>query len=308
MTYIWVAAALLFIFIIWSILEQRLIVSSDYIIHTDKLGEDLQGLSFILLADLHNRSFGQDNKRLVKKIAEHKPDFIIIAGDLVTKRKPCYPSKAYDLIKELSEYYPIYYALGNHEQYFEDLAQTLKSVAINEDAYKNDSALYESWNIYKVRLKQLGVHLLDNRSITLQYNNSKVTVTGLSLPTEFYERVKSRELHEDVIKSFIGIKDNLGYQLLIAHNPIYFTAYERWKADLTVSGHVHGGLIRLPIVGGVLSPQVMFFPKYDAGKYKLGESYMIVSRGLGSHSFMPRFLNPPELVHIRLINNRKEVL
>lgn len=297
MTYIWVIAVLLLIFILWSFLEQRMIVNSKYIIHSDKLGEDIHNLSFTVLADLHNKSFGRSNKKLIKKILEQKPDFVIIAGDMVTKRKPCYPGKAYNLIKEISEHYPVYYAYGNHEQYFDELAYTN-----DEQGYKTHIALYESWSIYKVRLKQLGVQLLDNNSIVLQYNNSKLTITGLSIAADFYQRGNKLKLEKDILKSKIGNSSNDGYQLLIAHNPIYFSDYIDWGSDLIISGHMHGGLIRLPFVGGVLSPQVKLFPKYDSGQYTMNGRHMVVSRGLGSHSLMPRFFNPPELVNIRLMN------
>lgn len=302
MVFFYIIATLLLIFILWSILEQRLLVRSEYIIHSDKLGEDIKELSFTVLADLHGKGFGHNNKRLLKKLLEAKPDFIIIAGDMITKRKLCYPGKTYNLIKEISEHFPIYYAYGNHEQYFEDLAQTA-----NDESNKKNNAMYESWCVYKIRLKQLGVHLLDNSSIVLQYNKSKVSITGLSLPAQFYDRRNKSELKQNILTSIIGNRDKEGYQLLIAHNPIYFADYIKWGADLVISGHVHGGLIRLPFIGGIISPQVKLFPKYDAGQYCEKDSYMVVSRGLGSHSFMPRFLNPPELVNIRLINRKEEL-
>lgn len=294
MTYIWIIVGLLLIFILWSFLEQRMIVNSKYIIHSNKLGDDIHNLSFVVLADLHNKTFGKNYKKLIKRILEQKPDFVIIAGDMVTKRKPCYPGKAYNLIKEISEHYPVYYAYGNHEQYFEDLAYT-----DDNEAYKKHIALYEAWSIYKTRLMQLGVFLLDNNSVVLQYNNSKLTITGLSISNDFYARTNKLKL-EDEIKNKIGNRSNEGYQLLIAHNPIYFKDYIEWGADLIISGHVHGGLIRLPFVGGIISPQVKLFPKYDSGQYTLNDRHMVISRGLGSHSFMPRILNPPELVQIRI--------
>ena len=295
MTYIWIIVSLIFIFIFWSFLEQRMIVNSKYFIPSDKLGDDIQNLSFVVLADLHNKGFGKNYNKLIKRILEAKPDFVIIAGDMVTKGKPCYPGKAYNLIKEISEHFPIYYGYGNHEQYFEDLVNTVT----DEETYEKYNALCESWTIYKVRLKQLGVHLLDNNSIMLQYNNSKLTITGLSISTDFYARGSKLKLKDEIINK-IGNSSNEGYQLLIAHNPIYFSDYIEWGADLIISGHMHGGLIRLPFVGGVLSPQVRLFPKYDSGQYTLNGRHMVLSRGLGSHSFMPRFLNPPELVQISL--------
>ncbi len=298
MTYIWIIVGLLIIFIFWSFLEQRMIVKTKYFIHSDKLGDDIHNLSFVVLADLHNKGFGKNYKKLIKRILEQKPDFVIIAGDMVTKGKPCYPGKAYNLIKEISEHYPVYYGFGNHEQYFENLANTV----IGEEDKKHN-ALYESWIIYKIRLKQLGLHLLDNNSIVLQYNNSKLTITGLSISTDFYARGNKLKLKDEII-SKIGNSSKEGYQLLIAHNPIYFSDYIEWGADLTISGHMHGGLIRLPFIGGILSPQVKLFPKYDSGQYTRDGRQMLISRGLGSHSLMPRFLNPPELVQIILKKNK----
>lgn len=92
------------------------------------------------------------------------------------------------------------------------------------------------------------------------------------------------------------------YTILIAHNPVFFETYANWGAELIVSGHLHGGIIRLPLVGGVLSPQVSFFPKYDKGLFKKGSSVMAVSAGLGKHTIPVRLWNPAELLIINLKN------
>lgn len=300
MTYIWILAVLLLLIFIWSFfLEQRRLVISEYKIPLnvdfDINRADNLGLSFVVLADLHNKTIGNNNRRLLKKILEQKPDFVIIAGDLITKGKPSYPGNAYNLIKNLSEHYPIYYAYGNHEQAFEDtIFQT------NERTYKEYMALYDSWDNYKEELKQLGVHLLDNKSIILQYKDIELTITGLSIESDFYRRGKDIKLRLNDINNKVGNRNRKGYQILIAHNPIYFKEYVSWGADLVLSGHIHGGLVRIPCIGGVISPQVKFFPKYDAGHFNEMDQHMVVSRGLGTHSSMPRFLNPPELVVIRL--------
>jgi predicted MPP superfamily phosphohydrolase len=81
---------------------------------------------------------------------------------------------------------------------------------------------------------------------------------------------------------------------------MYFKEYIGWRADLVLSGHVHGGLVRLPFIGGVISPQVRLFPKYDAGLFSEQGYNMVVSRGLGTHSYMPRFFNPPQLLVIKI--------
>lgn len=297
MVYIYILLALLFLFFLWSFLEQKIIVKSEYNIESNVQGRVSRDFTFVVLSDLHNTGFRKNYKSLLQKIFAKNPDFVIIAGDLITKRKPCYPSNTYNLIKELSNYYPIYYAYGNHEQSFEDLKyNTVNDNNIDEE----DQILYKSWKLYKKKLIKLGVHLLDNQSIIIKYGDNTLTITGLSIDSSFYGKDKSSKLEQEDIISKIGNRSKEGYHILIAHNPVYFKEYIGWGADLILSGHVHGGLIRLPFIGGIISPQIRLFPKYDAGLFAENGQYMIVSRGLGTHSFMPRILNPPELLVINL--------
>lgn len=88
--------------------------------------------------------------------------------------------------------------------------------------------------------------------------------------------------------------------ILIAHNPDYFEEYAKWGADLVLSGHVHGGIMRIPFLGGVLAPSYRIFPKYDGGVFKEGKSVMLLGRGLGSHTIQLRFFNPAELYEVTL--------
>lgn len=96
-----------------------------------------------------------------------------------------------------------------------------------------------------------------------------------------------------------------GYNILLAHNPNYFPVYARWGADLTFSGHIHGGMIRLPFVGGLLSPETLLFPKYDGGSYQIEDKTMILSRGLGRGSMGLRLFNSPEIVTVTLARKEK---
>lgn len=102
----------------------------------------------------------------------------------------------------------------------------------------------------------------------------------------------------------MGVYDSAQYGVLLAHNPLCFDSYAKWGADLTLCGHVHGGMIRLPFAGGLLSPEREFFPKYSAGIYEHSGKKMIVSRGLGSGTFGIRILNRPEIVVITLAHSR----
>jgi predicted MPP superfamily phosphohydrolase len=102
------------------------------------------------------------------------------------------------------------------------------------------------------------------------------------------------------MKRLLDAFDTGRYGILLTHNPLCFPVYARWGADLTLSGHVHGGMIRLPILGGLLSPEREFFPKYSAGIYGEDDKKLLVSRGLGSGVFGARIFNIPEIPVITL--------
>lgn len=302
MPYILIIPGLIILFFIWSYIEHKILVVSEYTVQSEAVGKDLCGLTFAVVADLHNASFGKNGAGLVEKILAQKPEFVIIAGDMINKRKHCYPAKALDFIREISEHYPVYYALGNHEQYFEEL----KDIIYDDDFIQDEKnarlvRFYEEWVAYKDELKKLGVYLLDNCSIELMYKESRLAITGLSLGSGYYDRKNRQRPDKDTIASLAGNRSREGFQILIAHNPLFFPEYVSWGADLVLSGHMHGGLVRLPIIGGIISPLFRLFPKYDAGLFNENGHFMIISRGLGSHSNMPRFLNPPELVTVKLL-------
>lgn len=279
------------ILLIWSAIEQKCLAVTRYSVSSDRLPKNLDGINFVLLADLHDKNFGRNNMRLVKAIDRISPDFILVAGDLVDKNKRAYPGNAYKLLENLAGKYRIYYAYGNHEQ---TLEQCKKSDRPKEQK------LYTSWIEYKERLKKLNVEILDNTAAFYHKNNSRICIYGVTIGEEFFRKHSIPVMKREYMNSLLGNTNNNYFRLLIAHNPEHFREYTRWGADLTVSGHLHGGLMRLPGLGGVISPQVKFFPKYYAGSFKESNKYMIVSRGLGTHSYMPRLFNIPEIVYIKL--------
>ncbi len=76
-------------------------------------------------------------------------------------------------------------------------------------------------------------------------------------------------MDSDYPEKLLGKADNELFQILLAHNPAYFDNYVTWGADLSLAGHVHGGIVRIPFWNkGVLSPSIQFFPKYDGGIFK----------------------------------------
>lgn len=251
--------------------------------------------TFVLLSDLHNKAYEKQNEELIRKIEELKPDGILVAGDMITAYE-CVPAlrdettvhterkyqAAVALMKQLAVRYPVYYGLGNHEQrmrlYPEEFGNT----------YQN----------YADILKKSGIEPLVNDRADLPAMH--INICGVEIERAFYGKFRKRPMPDGYLREIAGSPESGRYQILIAHNPDYFEEYARWGADLIVSGHVHGGLMRLPLLGGVISPRLTLFPKYDGGRFEQGESVMIVSRGLGTHTLPIRIFNPGELVVLRL--------
>lgn len=292
--YLIVLGIILF-FILWAKIERKLLVLTSYRVVAKKLPKQFSGTSFVVLADLHNNNFGGMNKRLIKKIHKLSPDFILAAGDIINKKEPAYPSNGFYLLEQLAKDFTIYYAYGNHEQKLERLPNLY---ADSED--KSWESLYSTWIEYKERLKKTGVKFLDNESTVLERQGEKMYITGISIGPEYFSMNIAQMMPVSYINKLIGICQEEGYQILIAHNPVFFKQYAAWGADLSISGHLHGGMVRLPGIGGIISPQAKLFPKYHCGKFTEESHEMIVSRGLGSHSVMPRLFNIPELVYVTL--------
>lgn len=235
---------------------------------------------FVMLSDLHGKSYGKDNERLLKEIDRINPEGIYIAGDMITAKPGKDFQKTAAFIGKLGEKYPVYYGSGNHEYRME----------IYPKKYKDMSKRFEA------AIRQKGVERLKNRKALVE--NRNIAVYGVEIDREFYKKTHVPKMTGTYIEKKLGKADKERFNILIAHNPSYFPAYAAFGADLVLSGHVHGGVARLPLLGGVISPSFRLFPKYDGGRYEEGESVMILGRGLGTHTIPVRFLNPGELVEI----------
>ncbi len=254
-------------------------VVREYRCNAQNLEKDMK---VVLLSDLHNKSFGEDHRRLMEAIDKISPDMILIAGDMYTAAKMQGAEKALKLVKDLAGKYPVYYGNGNHEQ----------KTALYPEEYGN---VYPD---FVGELKKLGVRHLVNEKVSPA--ESGIAIYGLELNREYYQKFKRKEMDKGYLNKVLGRPNPSEYTILIAHNPDYFEDYAKWGADLVVSGHVHGGLMRLPVLGGVISPAMRLFPKYDGGLFKAGKSTLILSRGLGTHTLPIRIFNPGELVVIQL--------
>lgn len=256
-----------------------------YELNTKKLPENFEGFTFVMLADLHNKTYGPDNEQLLAAIEAQNPDAILVAGDMLVASPEQSFAPAQQLLLRLREKgYPIFYGNGNHEH----------RMRMQPQIYKD---MYEA---YMTPLKESGIQVLENEKAFYEKNGQKLAIYGFELDQKYYKKLGQVKFRQKDLSDALGKSEEVCYNILLAHNPVYFDAYAKWGADLTLSGHLHGGIIRLPLIGGVITPQARLFPKYDAGRFSKNGRELIVSRGLGTHTVNIRFLNPAELGVIHL--------
>ena len=236
----------------------------------------------VVLADLHNKKYGRDNALLLQAIEEQKPDGIWIAGDMLTARPGKSLEPAIQVLTALAEKYPVFYANGNHEH----------RIKLYPETYGDMGEKYAE------SLGKIGIQPLVNAHRMLQEHNIKVY--GAEIDREYYQRFVIPHMEPTYLTDILGTPDAEEYTVLLAHIPDFFPVYVKWGADLVLSGHVHGGMVRIPGWKGIVSPNIRFFPKYDGGKFEAGKSNMILSRGLGMHTIPVRLFNPGELIVIDL--------
>lgn len=237
--------------------------------------QELAGKSIVLVSDLHCKSYGKNNMRLLKAIAKADPDAVVISGDLINGKHHSEFEYAYSFLRLLKAMkVPVYYAFGNHE------TRIIR--------YQGMPAYSE----YVNQVKKFCI-LLNNTCSVL----GDASFYGLELGPEYF-RGKGDSILSPSIRSYINRASADRYNILIAHDPSFINEYSDWGADLVLSGHLHGGIIRLPFVGGIISPRCELFPKHDKGMFRYRNSVMIVSGGLGWHGIPFRFMNIPELIKI----------
>ena len=239
----------------------------------------------VLISDLHNKCYGRNNEVILDRIREESPDLILCAGDLIVGQPARQFSTAVSLAKGLAEIAPVYFANGNHETEYRRYAKPKYAAFIS-------------------RMRRIGVHVLNNRSLETEIRGNRIRITGLEVSLEKYIKFRRPKCSLEYLEHKIGpgISEEDPYTILIAHNPEFLDAYRQWGADLTVSGHYHGGVVRDPFLGrALLSPYGYVFPKFGVGKKMLSdEHFIIASAGLGDHSIPLRIFNPREIVIIRV--------
>lgn len=251
---------------------------STYKIPSSKL-HGRRKVTFALLTDLHGLVFGNNHQELYKAITDNHPDAILVCGDLVVSRDVSTLETAVGLLLRLCDQIPVFYALGNHEY----------KMLLNPETrhfYLN----------YEKLLTSAGVCFLHNEHMSVQLKGTDFVFHGLELPIEYYHKPNSPALSLTSMEQMIGTPSQPGFHVLLAHNPKYGNTYFSWGADLILSGHYHGGVLRLNQNHGLTCPQFLLFPPYCCGEFKKGKQHMIVSAGLGEHTIPVRIHNPRELI------------
>ncbi|MBQ9950190.1 MAG: metallophosphoesterase [Clostridia bacterium] len=228
------------------------------------------------MSDLHGKYFGANNSVLSEAVADTDPDIVILAGDMCGRDGGIKAAAALtERLKEACE--NVYYSFGNHES--RETEQRTQIISAMESA---------------------GATVLNNKSAECTVNGKKVNIHGLELPLYYYTGYDENgrliyDLTSEEITTYVGEASD-ETDILIAHNPIYFDVYASWGADIVLSGHNHGGVIRLPWLGGLATPNGdKRPPRFDCGEYKSGDSTMYISRGLGDWIGPVRAFNLPEI-------------
>lgn len=283
-TVIWMIAIVFAVTVAEMIRELHTFRVREYEIISPKLNGIKKNLQVVLLSDLHNHVYGEKNKKLLDEIRKIHPDLILVAGDMLVGKEDISWEVAAQFAEQLPEICPVYYGNGNHEQRMKEQQE------VYGDAFFS----------YKERLEKAGIHFLENQTDQIKIAGRTIVVTGLELPNSYYKKFRKHFLGKERLEEMLGKGETENFQILIAHNPVFFQDYRNWGADLVVSGHLHGGIIRIPGVGGLITPQAKLFPKYSGELTKEEESYIAVSRGLGSHTVNIRLFNEAEIVALEL--------
>ena len=256
--------------LLYNLQMNKSFITTFYSVTVDKPVEDLR---IVLLSDLHLHEYGEDNADLVRKIQNLAPDLIAVAGDMNIDTDTDY-HVVLDLMHQLVDIAPVYYAPGNHEW--------AGRYAGGSDALFDD-------------IQATGVHWLNGNYEDVEFKGRKLRIGGFfEWPRVQLERENSRAV-ADALNDETNALDDV-CTILICHCPeVLDTSLADEKFDLVLSGHAHGGQVRIGSQG-LWSTSQGFLPKYTSGVNQMGESQVVISRGLGDSEPFPRIFNQPELV------------
>lgn len=273
---------MMFCYVLWQKWELTKFKVTEYRVASPKIKEQVCAA---VLSDLHGFTYGQGNERLLKALENMHPQAIFIPGDMLVSRDSDTFETALQTLRDLVKIAPVYYSYGNHES------------RLREPEKINHALFLE----YMAQVKSAGVTVMETESREILLGPNKVQLSALELEIDYYEKGGIVPLEQDYLNTHLPERKEELFQILLAHNPAYAEEYIRWGADVTFCGHNHGGLIRIPGIGSIISPQFTWFPKYDVGQFQAEGKSVIVSKGLGTHTFHIRIFNRAELLCVTFL-------
>jgi predicted MPP superfamily phosphohydrolase len=260
------------IIIFFIVVSCTTVKTRNYKVDSPLLAKD-SNIKIALVSDLHSTVFGKDQSPLIEKIKEINPDLILLTGDIFDDLVPMIGTEL--LLDGISSIAPIYYVTGNHE--------------------------YWSRNMREIRdiLEMHGVNILSDEYRKTNIRGNEIILAGIEDPDKKYYETPKYDQNSVMEERFRELDTIKLYKILMAHRPENIKIYRNYSFNLIVSGHTHGGQIRIPyIINGLYAPDQGFFPKYSGGVYQHGDLTHIISRGLSINPKLPRIFNQPELVVI----------
>ncbi len=298
---IFIIILLILIFVLINVILNFSYFVNTYTIEDSKIPNNFNGFKIVQLSDIHSIRNEKKLNTLLKKIKKQEPDIIVLTGDfidsgyyidsynknLMNNSDEVCDKLTVDFAEQLVKIAPTYYIYGNHEMVLLDDVEN---------------------NKFKNALINVGVDIINNEQRKVELNGESINLIGIQDPSTLYKDSTFNEYDNSIKKTqkeLDIVTENLDlskFTILLSHRPEYFELYSKYKFDLILSGHAHGGQIRLPFIGGLYAPNQGWFPKYTKGLYKDNNSIMIVSAGLGNSIAPVRIFDPFEIVTLKLRN------
>ena len=246
------------------------LVIKNYTINTGKFKSE-KTIRIVLIADLHSHIYGKNQNKLISKIKNQNPDIVLLAGDIADDEIPIDGTKL--LLEGIKDIVHIFYVSGNHEYWSGDI-ENIKQI-----------------------IRSYGVTVLEYEYTEITVKDIPIIIAGIDDPD--WVKYEKNNTKKSMDESFQELAFKNQFKILVAHRPEQIELYKKYPFDLVVSGHTHGGQIRIPfLLNGLIAPNQGWFPKYAGGMYKHGDIIHIVSRGVSFNPRLPRVFNPPEIVVI----------
>ncbi|MFC2949419.1 metallophosphoesterase [Virgibacillus sediminis] len=229
--------------------------------HSDKLPENVE-FTVLQISDLHNKVFGHDNQELIETVNQSNADIVVMTGDIIDRKTDDFQD-VFTLVEGITDSgQDVFFVTGNHEQDHDNMEEFLDG------------------------LRERNVTVLDNRNTQVRVEGVTVNLAGVA---------DSSTDHEDIERAFAGLQPE-SYTILLSHSPGIMGKYRNIPADLILSGHTHGGQVRLPFIGPIVAPEQGLFPEFDQGVFETGRNqYLYIDSGLGTSVAPIRFLNKSQL-------------